>query len=281
MAAQLFRGLQEAEVGQKKLGKSKKLGKAKRPQPHNLKERSGTKRKMMHTEKVEISYMRVSTRSKAKNLLARPSITSVNQEALPSQGLFQFDGSPPKPIENRAKSHGLDSRVITGAAYKMNAGAPGRLLRSQVLKAGNGEKERPIEQRTLSESTSKVSKTGSNATAEAAATIAAAVQDAAIGLPKLQQLHMLETMCLQEEALVLQGEMKEMLQAAQATAEGEAGDSCKYEKAALTVQQRCSSSFRSPAQSRAKEPSPAACRAGKLRPPNRPTSPTTLLSSPR
>ena len=37
----------------------------------------------MHTEKVDISYIRISTRSKANNLIARPPIRSANHEALP------------------------------------------------------------------------------------------------------------------------------------------------------------------------------------------------------
>ena len=52
---------------------------------------------------------------------------------------------------------------------------------------------------------------------------------------KLQQLLLLKEMHLDQEATSLEVEMMEMMEVTKAAAEGEAGDSGKYEKAAATV----------------------------------------------
>ena len=65
-----------------------------------------------------------------------------------------------------------------------------------------------------------------------------AVRHEALGKPTLKVLQVLQELQLAEEAAAVEGEVREMLEAARATAEGEAGDSGKYEKAAVTVENR-------------------------------------------
>ena len=65
-----------------------------------------------------------------------------------------------------------------------------------------------------------------------------AVRHEALGKPLLQQLVLLQELDLAEQAADVQAQMKEMLVMARATAEGEAGDSKKYEMAAQTCENR-------------------------------------------
>jgi hypothetical protein len=60
----------------------------------------------------------------------------------------------------------------------------------------------------------------------------------AVALPVLRKLALLEELDFSDPAEAVQDEIAEMLEAAQATAAGEKGDSHKYEKAALTVAKR-------------------------------------------
>ena len=65
-----------------------------------------------------------------------------------------------------------------------------------------------------------------------------ALRHEALGKPMLQQLSVLQELHLSEQAADVQAQMKEMLVAAHAFAEGEAGDSTKYEIAARTCENR-------------------------------------------
>jgi hypothetical protein len=79
-------------------------------------------------------------------------------------------------------------------------------------------------------------KSGLSAAAGVAASMA--LRHEALGKPMLQRLALLRELELTEQAADLQSVMKEMLAAAQATAEGDAGESKKYEMAALTCENR-------------------------------------------
>lgn len=111
----------------------------------------------------------------------------------------------------------------------------GEKTRSSALQglACPEELQPAIEARTDGDATA-----ATEAAIKAAATTVAAIKNGALAIPQLQQLKVLKELQLGEEAAAIQDELREMVEAAKAVAEGEAGDSRKYEKAALTVEKR-------------------------------------------
>ena len=187
------------------------------------------------------------TRSKTSEM-SKATGTLDSVAAQPGQEWYLFEGHTPRPVvAHRAQSTGRNGTAEGAAADKMAAAAKMAggaklsaskpvLMPKRAAARQATDKFEPMS--AIPDDAAKPIAEVPRTTGGAAAMIAAALHDASLKMPKLQQLLVLKELRLEEEATSLESEIKEMLEVSMTTAEGEAGDSGKYEKAAATVENR-------------------------------------------
>ena len=133
----------------------------------------------------------------------------------------------------------VGSETSSDKARQVSAGADPALkpqkdfsgLRLKEQKAAGKVSAEPPQQPSLAESEGRTEK----ATHVSARVYGiSGIMHDALAQPALKRIQVLKEMDAEEEAAAMEREAREMLEAAKAGAEGEAGDSAKYEKAALT-----------------------------------------------
>ena len=137
----------------------------------------------------------------------------------------------------------VGSETSSDKARQVSAGADPALkpqkdfsgLRLKEQKAAGKVSAEPPQQPSLAESEGRTEK-ATHVSARAYG-ISGIMHDA-LAQPALKRIQVLKEMDAEEEAAAMEREAREMLEAAKAGAEGEAGDSPKYEKAALQVENR-------------------------------------------
>ena len=177
------------------------------------------------------------TRAMASNMLGSP-LQSLDKQAAKGGSPFRFDRFTPWPIVSCNTSNGSKaSPGMAAAASKISAAMRGKLQRKAELKATKANQKSLTSLNSLNSlQPGSVPPTDTEAAAEGAVTIAAALRHGSLAMPMMQQLAVLKHMDLAEEAAALQAELKEMVPNCHNVADGEAGNSGKYEKAAETVE---------------------------------------------